>query len=355
MLDPAKPSAARFSELQQAYKQAVTTYGPLKDVSGVDIGYKYVDDKRTDDIAVRVHYRGTSLPKVASFNVLSSFELKPSALIAFKEKPSGSAGVSGVQFIRGAYTLHSEPDSTKAREKLRDPVQPGLSIALLKAAGGTLGMIVYDRATGGECVLSNAHVLAGLIDAKKDSIIVQPAGNHVAPVAGDANPAIVAKLLRWTMDVDGDAAVAVLATKRKVSRAQYGSSVVVRGTDDPTIGDRVQKSGVRTLVTDGFIDGVGRYYLTDDRTGMDGFRIMPLETVDGVPGPADISSAGDSGSVWYRPVDALGIGLHVGGDATPAHPQGQAAIACSLHTVLTRLNVQVEKPVPILANGVDSA
>ena len=82
MLDPAKPSAARFSELQQAYKQAVTTYGPLKDVSGVDIGYKYVDDKRTDDIAVRVHYRGTSFPKVARFNVLSSFELKPSALIA---------------------------------------------------------------------------------------------------------------------------------------------------------------------------------------------------------------------------------------------------------------------------------
>lgn len=330
MRDPKKPTVADVKRLQSIYTSTLARYKSNKTISGVDVGYRYDNGKRTDAIAVRLHYRGEQLPRTSRGIPIPDVEIVEEDL----------------QFVLASYDLHATM-ALSPRARLTEPLQPGVSVALEKGAGGTLGLIVYDMQTGKKCALSNCHIFAGLVGVNDKSSIVQPPNNHMLQKLLGDDPNVIGTLLRWIDDRDGDAAVALLNTRRKVELTQFGTSVVVKEIVAPSLGDRVQKSGASTDVTDGFIDGIGHYFTsgdtrTDGTRGMDGFRIMPLEQADGRRGTADLSAPGDSGSVWYRPDDHAGVGLHVGGDASVANPLGESAIACALETVLARLKVQVK-------------
>ncbi len=105
----------------------------------------------------------------------------------------------------------------------------------------------------------------------------------------------------------------------------------------------LEKSGRTTGVTRGKVDGFGAYtipYSVGERT-VEGFKIISV--LDGNPNNEEISSGGDSGSVWYSSTTQEGIGLHFAGETNPT-PNEEHAIACHLPTVLTALNISLVPP-----------
>ncbi len=327
MPKPRTPAADAIRELSAAYRTALAMFGGREEISGIDIGYR-IDDNgaQTQELAVRIHYAGDSPGP--------GFKLADAFLRAADGVP--------LVVIPAAYTQNEAPASAPVetsslppRRRRVEPLRPGVSISHWRTTGGTLGLVVYDLFSGRPCLLSNHHVLVPPPSAGADESVVQPAAND-----GGTTPLhTVAHVVRSMLDADGDAAIAELIGSRGVDQAQWESDVVVRMIRDPALGDVVEKSGMRTGLTRGVVDGIGRYYVSPaNAAGMDGFRVVSSpengEPADGLVG------AGDSGAVWYRVGDGAGLGLHVGGELGDP-TRGRSAVACYLSRVMRRLGVSI--------------
>src|SRR6266446_3179742 len=111
-------------------------------VTGVDVGYKYVDGKRTDEIAIRV-----------------LVEKKKKTVSKEEKIPESIDGVK-TDVIERKYELHQLRNRKKVEdaELLVDagryrPLKGGMGIGPCRVVGGfvfvgTLGAIVKDNATG---------------------------------------------------------------------------------------------------------------------------------------------------------------------------------------------------------------
>jgi len=323
-------------KLLASYRTALAEFGGNKEVTGVDIGYLYESGRRTEKPGIRVHFGDISPRKW-----LKSAEFLPEMIDGVRVMP-----------VRATYRLHDSaaPDSLPTiplqppirRTTRFDPIQPGVSVSHHMLRGGTLGLIVYDQLSGEACILSNWHVLAGHPGARPGDPIVQPGAG-----SGGSDPGhTIATLHRSIFDQDGDAAIAKLNGKRGINPAQVDTDVVITTARIPRLGEIVVKSGVRTGVTAGLVDGCGRYFLrmpagNEVVVGMDGFRIVPLD--DRNADDREVSGSGDSGSVWYSADDQAGVGLHVAGEAS-ADPTQELGIACYLPPVLARLEVGLVPP-----------
>ncbi len=127
-------------EVQRAYEKALRDYGHRDDVTGVDIGYKYKDGRRGEEVVLRVHLREKLAPGL----------IDPAQLL-----PSEIDGVP-LDVIQGSYMPSGGGIlALAARRHRRDLVQPGLSISHHLGTAGTIGAIVYDRIDGAPCILSN--------------------------------------------------------------------------------------------------------------------------------------------------------------------------------------------------------
>ena len=327
MPDPKTPAADVVRDLSAAYRTALAMFGGREEISGVDIGYRIDDNgERTEELAVRIHYAGDSPGP--------GFKLADAFLRAADGVP--------LVVIPAAYALHEAPASAHVetgslppRRRRVDPLRPGVSISHWRTTGGTLGLVVYDLFSGRPCLLSNHHVLVPPPSAGGDESVVQPAADH-----GGMTPLhTVARVVRSMLDVDGDAAIAQLNGSRGIDQAQWESDVVVRVVRDPALGDVVEKSGVRTGVTRGIVEGIGRYYVSPaNPAGMDGFRVV--SSAENGAADDDLVARGDSGAVWYSVRDGAGLGLHVGGEVAESRP-GRAAVACYLSRVMRRLGVSI--------------
>lgn len=342
---PQKPRVPTEVELKAAYEEALARYGHREDVTGVDIGFRYRDNRRIEDeIAVRVHVR-----EKLEESVLEAAELLPESI--------EGVPVDVIQATYHAQVLAFQPVAESVDRKApAERLQPGISISHVSAprSTGTLGALVYDRRTGRQCILSNWHVLAGAASMPGD-LIVQPGRAD----GGRAPDHTVARLERMIIDQNGDAAIAVLNNERKASPEQLETDVVVQQIRKAKIGDIVKKSGRTTEVTSGKVDGVGQYkvrYLVDD-TGnprsirIDGFKVVT--EIDGNPNNEEVSGPGDSGSLWYGANDHRGVGLHFAGELS-LNPREEHAIACHLDRVLEALNISLV-PVPVLPQAVAEA
>jgi hypothetical protein len=122
-------------------------------VTGVDVGYKYVDGKLTDDIAIRVMVQ------------------KKKKSVPEKEKVPATIDGVKTDVIERTYFLH-EAKNRKPVEEVEiqsdtgtyNPVKGGISIGPCRVVGGhvyagTLGAIVRDNATSNPMLLSNFHVM----------------------------------------------------------------------------------------------------------------------------------------------------------------------------------------------------
>lgn len=315
-----KAGSLSEAQVQNAYRKALSAYGARPDVTGVDVGFKYVNGQRTKQTAIRIHVRE---------------KLPASGLEAVAVFPQAIDGVP-TDVIEAIYRPQAELVTAAARTQRLDPLQPGISVAHSNVSAGTLGAIVFDQASGKPAILSNWHVLAGSAAARAGDPILQPGPADTGRLPSD----VVAHLERFILSETGDAAVALLNGQRSVLNAQFGTNIQLRGAR-PVVGDEVlEKSGRSTGVTRGRVDGEGRYNIdySVGRIGVDGFKIVARR--EGNPDDEEISAGGDSGSVWYAPGTREGVGLHFAGEVD-ALPASEHAIACHLPAVLQALKVSL--------------
>lgn len=232
------------------------------------------------------------------------------------------------------------PETLVHRKMRCDPFQPGISIAHKDSTAGTLGLIVIDNLSMKKAVLSNWHVLASTSAAKPGDAIIQP-----GPFDGGREGVdTIATLERMMLDSQGDAAIAILNGQRKLSEEIYETNVKLAGVRLPKVGELLTKSGRTTGVTVGVVKGFGSVVIGYEvgRKEINGFYIIPRQANN--PNNEEISSGGDSGSIWYGN-DRQGVGLHFAGESD-ARPEEEHAIACLLPKVFERLNISLPISLP---------
>jgi endonuclease G len=317
---------AETETVQRAYEKALRAFGHRAEVTGVDIGYKYQDGQRDDRVVLRVHLR----------EKLARSLVDPAQLL-----PAEIDGVP-LDVIQGNYAPSSGGVlALAARRHRRDPVQPGLSISHHLGTAGTIGAIVYDRTDGAPCILSNKHVLAEAALAEAGDQILQPGRID----GGRRDLDAIARLRRMHLGVKGDAAIAALTQSRQMRTALYGSDIQIQRTRRARVGDLAAKSGRSTGVTDGRVDGVGRFkvrYGFQDHW-IEGFKLRTQDHAN--PGNLELTRHGDSGALWYDPATEEGLGLHFAGEDDSA-PAAEFALACHLDAVLDELMVSLTPVAP---------
>ncbi|WP_137110655.1 DNA/RNA non-specific endonuclease [Rhodobacter sp. SY28-1] len=243
---------------------------------------------------------------------------------------------------RPSYELVA-PEQLDARRQRRDPIQPGISVAITTETAGTLGLVVFDRATGLPCILSNWHVLHGNRGTIGDQI-VQPGPFDDNNTSGNR----AGSLLRSHLGAAGDCALAKIEL-RDWKREVFELDVVPSKMANVALGDRVIKSGRTTGLTHGIVRRVDvmaklDYDLPAGKVAIGGFEIG----VDPKNPPVDgeVSKGGDSGSAWLiskagKPTDIF-AGLHFAGES--GSTDDEHALACYALSVQKKLDFVLESP-----------
>jgi hypothetical protein len=266
--------------VRRAYREAVRRFGHRPEVTGIDVGFKVKGGRERKQLAVRIHVRE---------------KFRPASLLSKRE--------------RFPTTIRAVPV---------DVLQSNF-----RSSPGTLGAFVKDAATGAWCLLTAAHVLLDDPNARFGDAVIQPARHH-----GGRPKDRVASL--WKVNRDTDAGVASLTGGRPFDAAQLGSGAVLTSARLPRIGDLLEKSGQRTGVTRGRVQGIGTH---DGRPAS--FYLVPAPG-----GTPQLSDSGDSGSVWYDPVTSEAVGLHVRGPLQ-FNPEHEYAVATPIWSALRILRVDL--------------
>ena len=306
-------------QLNAAMDTAYRRYRNRENFTGVDVGYLWNGENRTDQPTIRLH--------VISKQPLD--ELDPET--AF---PAEIDGVP-LDVIEGPYRITYASGCPKPRAPI---LLGGVSIGRLDNGSGTAGAIVIDEQTGNPGVLSNWHVLAGPNAGVGDPIL-QP-----GRVDGGNQDDLVARLTRWMLDSDGDAAVAELTMSRPWLPVQIESFTTFTGSRNAELGETLVKHGRSTGKTTARVDGVGIYRAEFEvqpgkyeHRDIEGFKLVPEDA--GNPDDIEVSDSGDSGAIWYSESDGTAVGLHFAGE-TETDPRAERAIACHAPRVFARLGVR---------------
>ncbi len=294
----------------------------------LDIGRKIVKGEPTDRLVARIHV--VNKPQGPQFESFAA--QRPDLVIDLN-----LLGVAerDVDFIQARYCMQPcELSAAALADRLYWPgaIQGGVAVANgWSSQYGTCGGIVVDRRDAERrMLLSNWHVIGdGYYGTPHNDVFQppQPFGGHWSAPA--------AKLLRHSMEVGVDAAVAELSVARRPGRNwQYGLGEVT-GVGEPEIGLPVIKSGCGSGITHGVVDGVGGRarvaYGWGWREVRDIVRVVPRQAV------GEVSCPGDSGS-WWLDDRRRAVALHFAGDDDG--PQ-DVALGIRFRAVLDALQVDV--------------
>ncbi|UUP18634.1 Nuclease [Nitratireductor thuwali] len=236
-----------------------------------------------------------------------------------------------------------EPETLGERRMRADPMRPGISAAHVEETAGTIGLIVFDRATGAPSILSNWHVLHGNRGAIGDPI-VQPGPFDDNNLAGN----FCGELLRSHLGAAGDCALARIRT-RGYDRSVLELNVVPKRLARVALGDRVVKSGRTTGITYGIVrrvDVMARLNYGPPA----GVRVIGCFEIGVDPErmreDGEISMGGDSGAAWLISRDGaatdLFAGLHFAGEVESS--ADEHALACYALSVQKKLDFVLEPP-----------
>ena len=231
------------------------------------------------------------------------------------------------------------------RRSRQDPVRPGISIAHEDISAGTLGAIVFDTQTGQPYVLSNWHVLHGASGEIGDHVI-QPGAYDGGSQLKDS----IGRLVRSHLGLAGDCAITSIDDRSFDERILGLDVIPKRQIGKVELRDQVRKSGRTTGVTHGIVTRTGvtsniRYRGVGVRK-IGGFEIRP--DPKHLPIDGEVSSGGDSGSVWMIAEGDhknVVVGLHFAGEIDPT-PKAEHALACNIHSVFEKLDVTFDR-IPI--------
>lgn len=292
-----------MKELMKVLKENEKTLRKIKGVFKVDIGYRWKDGKMTDEIAIRVHVR-----KKKPVKELDEGDIVPEELAGFP-----------VDVIQSEIGLQ--------RLIRHDPLMGGIETRNVNmSCVGTLGAIVFDAVDFRPLALSNRHVY---VDSRPGEAVGDQA-NQPGTYGGDDSIGTVIRSNRTY-----DCAVVSLNDRRGISTTIMDFPGGIKGVVYPYLGMLVVKSGRTTGTTHGMIEGVSEKE----------FTIVP------VPGQNDeISSGGDSGSVWLEEKSHAAVGLHYGGD-TSVLPEDERAWAKRITRVASALNIVLRRKATLADNS----
>lgn len=257
----------------------------LKGVRKVDVGFRWQDGRMTGEVALRVHVR-----KKKPIEEVAPEDLVPDEIDGFPvDVIVSNAG-------------HQQARPERRRLTRRNPLMGGVEIRNVdKDGAGTLGAIVFDRSTGAPMALSNHHVFSK--NRPEEGI-----GETVNQPATTRSSDAIGSVTRGNRRLD--CAVAALREGRRFSVGILDFPGGIKGVADPLLGMRVAKSGRTTGTTFGVIEGV-----TETE-----FTVVP--TIDD---GKELTSGGDSGSVWLEETSHAAVGLHSRGEP-PTAAQERATV-----------------------------
>jgi len=317
--DPFHEHVQRARAAKQVHEQSLLA---LPNVTGVGVGYKIVNGRRTDEVCVRVYVSRKRAPE----------ELDPGDMA-----PPSINGVA-TDVIEALFEAQSNGGAATLddRKKRRNPMAGGVSIGpVISKGAGTLGVWAIDNHTNNPLLLTNWHVLCDVDDCQTGAVVVQPGRFDDGREPEDA----VAALLRVGITDQTDAAVARLTGQRPLKRQSLGLGPV-SDIGAAALGLTVRKSGRTTGLTKGVIADI------DATVAVAGDYPDPIRLVEGldifgrrffnqivIEGDPPISASGDSGSVWIDDSNWL-IGLHFAGSTG-------RALANPMQTVVDVLNISI--------------
>ena len=267
-----------------------------KGVDKVDIGYRWSQGQLTGEVALRVHVSAKR-----PLTELTEEEIVPREIEGFP-----------VDVIESNLEL-------QARTSRYNPLVGGSETGNLNINGvGTLGAIVFDNGTGERLALSNHHVyVASRPQEAVGEAVTQPGTRSAQDIIGT--------IVRSHRGLD--CAVARLQSARPGSTSIVDYPGGVKGVVSAAIGMRVSKSGRTTGTTHGMIEGVSA----------DEFTVIPI------PGRwMEISSGGDSGSVWLESSSHAAVGLHFAGEASN-DPRDERAWVKRIERVASQLKISLTR------------
>ncbi len=295
----------RREDLLDILKKYEQELKALEGVISVNIGNKYEKGHPTGDLAICVFVVPGSAVELSQ---------RIRAVIKDNEIP--------IDVTEG----NRDPQN-REREKYRNPLVGGIAVwNTLCTKFGTLGAIVYDAKTLAPMALSNHHIFNG-----KEGLI----GGDIAQ--GDINDntanGIIGTVVVDKVDVDLDCALCILndARGREPRIEGYpiepGSPNGPKRVRRPSKDMRVIKSGVATGITRGIVDKVWSKE----------FRVKPDPDYPSHDG--EISTGGDSGSVWLEVESFDAVGLHYDGEKD-RDPRAEMALAKRMDKIVDKLDIK---------------
>ena len=298
-----------------------------KGVTGVGVGEKISDGKRTGKPCIRVYVK-KKLPK----SKLAKGEVIP-------------AEINGVptDVIEREFVLHP---AAVALDDLRlqadsatyDPLTGGVSIGPCRAVGGfvyvgTLGLVVEDNDTGDPMMLSNFHVMCIDDGWTVGDAIAQPG----RPDGGSCPADIVGELSRAVLGGQVDGAVAAITNRGHNCRITEIGNVL--GTATGVDAEPVRKRGRTTELTHGFVDDTSLSVTIDYGDGLGDVTLTNQIGIEvDASQSAQFGNSGDSGSVVVNESEEV-IGLYFAGTT-----DGSYGVANPIGAVLSALNVRLCTP-----------
>ena len=310
-------------KILEAKNKAEESLLKLPGVNGVDIGFKEVGGKPTNQLAIRVLVtQKRDVPKAQRI-------------------PSEIDGIP-TDVIQRKFELHQFVSKLRVEELhpmvdagTYTPLKGGISIGPCRAVGGfvfagTLGCFVIDNVSGKHMMLSNFHVMCIDNGHAVGDTMAQP-----SRVDGGACPgSIVGTLARQSLGGKVDCAVADVTGSRGNS-CEIVDIGYVAGQGTASLGQAVRKRGRTTMLTYGIVDSIHLTVTVDYEDGIgnvtltDQIGIKPDTTKN-----PKFGDHGDSGSALVDDARNV-IGLYFAGDDTGY------GVANPIAAVLTALNVKL--------------
>jgi hypothetical protein len=296
-------------------------------VTGVDVGYKYVNGKKTDEIGIRVFVENKTDVQID--------EMIPETIDSVK-----------TDVIQQKFILHSlkvRVAKIKPQEDTGNysPLKGGISIGPCRVIhghiyAGTLGIIVKDNSTGNPMLLSNYHVMCIDDGWSVGDTIVQPSRID----GGNCPDDVVGTLSRASLGEQVDCAVALQTARDQV--CEIVDIGAVNGTASTTLGMNVRKRGRTTGLTYGTVEGIDGSVPIDYGNGLGTVTLTNQINIKADPVRNTLfSDHGDSGSVVVNDSGAvIGLLFAGGGDITWANP---------IEAVLSAMDVS------ICSSGIESS
>lgn len=267
----------------------------LKNVTGVDVGYKYVDGERTDEVTIRVHVKEKK-------DNIAAKDRVPEEINGIK------TDVIEMEIVPFVLSQKVEEITANADTNTYPTIKGGVSIGPERSIGGsifagTLGVTAKDNTTNNPVLLSNFHVMCVDNSWHVGDFMCQPSridtGTPVTDRVGALHRAILSS------HVDG----AISTLSGRPSSCSIVDIGTVKGTASAVLNSPVRKRGRTTLFTKGFVDAINA---TINVNYGPGIGVKTFTNQIGIRSDASanpkFSDHGDSGSVVVN-ADTKIIGL----------------------------------------------